>query len=174
MRRLSGLPADNLKLDRRGRLLPTILRMVIFDPARFRIMLPLTGRINMPPACATCWSTACRCCATASTPGRRRPGGGWAGPTPTRRSRSLMIETANRISATRLSRSRFVFLQPGTERASHWPALPGAEADGDGDDQQQLSQQDIPQERYRTIGLPNCASPMTLRALRVKTHNWRR
>ena len=71
VRRLSSLPAENLGLDRRGRLVPGhFADVVVFDPASDRGPGDVRGA---PPVRgggeARRSSTASRCCATASTRG---------------------------------------------------------------------------------------------------------
>ena len=56
IRRLTSLPASNLKLDRRGRIKQDYFAdLVIFDPRASPTTRPTTGRISMQPASKPSW-----------------------------------------------------------------------------------------------------------------------
>jgi N-acyl-D-amino-acid deacylase len=62
IRRLTSLPATNMKLDRRGALKPGhYADVVVFDPRRFRTTRRSTSLISTAPASRMCSSMACRC-----------------------------------------------------------------------------------------------------------------
>jgi N-acyl-D-amino-acid deacylase len=73
VRRLTSLPAENLKLDRRGRLKADYFAdVVVFDPARVRDHATFENRISIPPVSSTSSSMGCKCSRTGNTRGPSR------------------------------------------------------------------------------------------------------
>jgi N-acyl-D-amino-acid deacylase len=81
IRRLTRLPAQNWKLEDRGCLEPGCYGdLVVFDPEKIQDHATYERPQQYAPVSAKCGSTACRCCATASTPAPNRVvrGPGWS------------------------------------------------------------------------------------------------
>ena len=76
VRKLTALPAENLRLDRRGRLKENYFAdVVVFDPAKVQDhATDMRNRTSMPPEWSTSSSTASKCSGMESTPVRSRGG----------------------------------------------------------------------------------------------------